>query len=160
MLTYTRLKQLLKYDTETGLFTWLVRRGGAVRPGDTAGCIRSNGYWYISVDNEQFIAHRLAWLYMTGKWPDDEIDHRDRVRSNNVWSNLREANTSQQQQNRTPKHGVSGFVGVDRNHGKWRAQITVAGRKTHLGLFDDIEQAKAARLAAERELFTHSTRVG
>src|SRR5665213_554054 len=114
-LTLDRLKLMLYYDPELGWFMWLVapQIAGRVRPGYIAGCLDSKGYVRVSILGRQYRAHRLAWFYMTGMWPVDEIDHEDRVRVNNQWLNLREATTGQNHQNLTPRSdNHSGMTGV------------------------------------------------
>jgi len=106
---------------------------------------------------------------MTGEWPATTIDHKDRVRSNNRWSNLRLATKQQQQENRSrARNNTSGVTGVTRvRYGKsfrWRAQFERkqpdGSRKTfYLGFFDDFELAEFVRSEAERKYFTHSTMI-
>src|SRR4051812_10516942 len=113
MLTQERLKELLSYDPLTGVFLWLEDRGGK-RAGDVAGC-EKRVYTLISVDDQIYRAHHLAWLYMTGEWPDPFVDHRDLNKHNNIWTNLREATKSQNQANiGLIKSNKSGFKGVSR----------------------------------------------
>ena len=94
MLTGSRLEQLLNDDQETGIFTW---RGGhkKVRAGMIAGTPDKDGYICIKIDQIMYKAHRLAWLWMTGDWPTEEVDHKDLDKSNNRFGNLREATHSQ-----------------------------------------------------------------
>lgn len=149
-----RLHKKLHYDPETGIFTWRFSTGGA-RRGSVAGGVNGEGYWQIWFDGRNHQAHRLAWFYMTGAWPSEEVDHKDGVRDNNRWGNLREASKAQNAQNRkTPITNRSGFIGADLHaaSGLWRSQIQVSGRKIHLGTFQTAEEASAAYLAAKREL--------
>jgi hypothetical protein len=162
-LTQMELHQVLAYDPETGVFTWIEPAARAVQPGQEAGFIKKGvasggGYRFIKVNSVAYAAHRLAWLYMTGEWPPHEIDHVNRNRSDNRFANLRAVTHKQNMENlNLSKANTSGFRGVSWAAGKWSAIITHFGERKVLGTFDDIEQAKAARLAAERELFTHST---
>lgn len=96
MLTLKRLKELLIYDTHTWLFTWISYTNPANQylVGKTAGHKSKQGYVRIAIDDKLYLAHRLAWLYMAGEWPVDIIDHIDRIKSNNVFDNLRESNKS------------------------------------------------------------------
>jgi hypothetical protein len=168
MLTQLELHQILSYAPETGVFTWLEpNRNAKVGPGDRAGSEKKKlgkrgenlAYRVIKIDGKAYPEHRLAWLYMTGDWPIDEIDHRNRVRTDNVFDNLRPATRKQNCENRDARAGsLSGFRGVSWSGGKWCAVIMHFGKQVVLGSFDDIEQAKEARLAAECKLFTHSTR--
>lgn len=149
-LTQEYLKSVLNYCPESGVFTWRVKTCHKVTVGKVAGNINSRiGYRYIGIDGKAYLAHRLAWLYMTGKWPKDEIDHTNLNRSDNRITNLREANRSQNNSN-TPvqKNNKSGLKGVspvkDSKKRPWVAQITVAGKQTNLGRFETKELAHAA----------------
>lgn len=156
MLTLNRLKELLYYDAETGLFTRKVGRSGPnARAGDIAGCDNGQGYVRIYVDGVPYKAHRLAWFYMTGEWV-DEVDHRDTDRSNNRWDNLREATRSQNRTNCAAyRNNTSGYKGVSfyKRTGKWKAQIQKEGRKISLGYFETPEAAHAAYIDAANRLF-------
>lgn len=154
-LTIERVREFLSYDPETGVFRWRVARGG-MRAGDVAGSTIGAGYVYISIDDHPYLAHQLAWLLMTGEWPQTTVDHRDRDKTNNRWSNLRPATKGQQLMNRTaPKNNTSGVRGVtwDAARQRWKAFISVNHRQIDLGRHRDKEAAIAARAAAEREHF-------
>lgn len=151
MLTQQRLKELLHYDPETGLFSWRDTPrtpGRRHSPGDIAGTVhRKTGYVRIGIDGTKYYAHRLAWLYMTGEWPDEQIDHRDTNRANNRWGNLRLATNQQNAINmKRPKDNTSGAKGVlwSKQSGKWVARLVVNGRQLHGGFFDTVEEASAA----------------
>src|SRR5215211_8204686 len=155
-LAYARLRELLHYDPETGLFTWRVTRTGTARAGSLAGWRMSDGYIRISLGERSYLAHRLAWLYVTGEWPPGYLDHRDTDKDNNRWCNLRPATRSQNGANaRRPSHNTSGFKGVTRHRGdrKWAAQIRVHGQIIHLGRFVDLEDARAAYVSAAQHHF-------
>jgi hypothetical protein len=160
ILTSQSLRAVLAYDPETGVFTWLVRAGNA-KVGDTAGHVNTEGYRMIKVGNASRRAHRLAWLYVHGEWPANQIDHRDGDRSNNKFDNLRDVNNSVNQQNqRGPRsNNTSGFLGVswhkkDRN---WCAQITIEGRRNNIGAYPTPELASAAYLSEKRRLHSGCT---
>lgn len=157
-LTQERLKELLEYSPSTGLFFWLQDRGGK-RAGDIAGC-KKRTYIVISVDDHIYRAHHLAWLYMTGEWPDPFVDHRDTNKHNNAWDNLRLATKSQNQANiGLIKSNASGLKGVSRyaageRYGKpWQACIGKDGKTKHLGHFATKEEAHAAYCEAAERLF-------
>jgi len=155
ILTAERLRSILSYDPETGIFTWK-HKSRNTWPGKVAGCKnKALGYIIIGIDGTEHYAHRLAWLYVYGTWPGGVIDHRDTDRSNNRIANLRDTSRSVNQQNiRKPRaHGTSGFLGVTwhKQTGRWKAQISVKGRNRHLGLFDDPVEAHQAYLEAKRE---------
>jgi len=159
-LTAQRLRELLNYDPETGVFTWRVRRrsfAARATVGAIAGSQHGNGYIEIGIDGYSYYAHRLAWLHMYGEWPENSIDHIDRCRANNAWKNLRQATYKQNQENRSVRaDSGSGLKGVKLlPSGRWRAQIKHNFVPIHIGVYDTPEQAAAARAEAERMLFTH-----
>ena len=146
-LTQERLKQILFYDPDTGLWRWLVDRGSA-RAGDKAGCPNENGYFYIKIDRRKYASHRLAFLYMLGRWPDPEVDHEDLNQANNRWFNLREATRQQQTANTSHKNSL-GFKGITKlGSGRYRARIKVDGRKIGLGTRETAEEAHALYMSA------------
>ncbi len=156
MICHSRLLGLLSYDRETGKFTWLVRPRKNTPAGSIAGSVKTNGYIKITINGRSFQAHRLAWFYMHGEWPPptEEMDHINRIRSDNRAVNLRVATRSQNKANsKRPAHNTSGFKGVSWNKvmSKWLAQIDVNRRNINLGYFDDPQEAHAAycRAAAE-----------
>jgi hypothetical protein len=155
MLTPERLRDLLRYDSETGVWTWKIalRRGWVDR---TAGSTHKSGSLTIRIEGRGYRAHRLACLYVTGRWPAGQIDHKDGDPGNNRWHNLREATQHQNNgnQKRRPDN-TSGLKGVSwhRLRQKWRSYISVNGRQIHLGSFDTKEAAHAAYCAAAREAF-------
>lgn len=155
-LTRSRLMEALTYCPATGVFRWRISlhgHGGAIEPGDVAGkCC--DGYRVIGIDGGRYLAHRLAWLYMTGEWPSAFVDHRSLDRSDNRWENLRLATHTQNQAN---KHCRSdsfiGLKGVRRCRGRWQARIKIDGIEKHLGTFDSPERAHAAYLRAAVHAF-------
>lgn len=147
MITQEYLKSILNYDPNTGYFTWKVRLANATLIDGDAGWSNKDGYTEIQIQGKSYRAGRLAWLYMTGKWPKDEIDHKDLNKSNDKWENLREADRNQNLYNLpTYKNNLLGVkgVGFHRASGKFRARISVDGKHKNLGLFNSIEEAKAA----------------
>lgn len=161
-LTQAELKAMLYYNPETGMFLWRNQRRPSIKPWDVAGAPMQKGYVQIMINQCNYLAHRLAWLYMTGYWPEDQIDHRDGVKDNNAWANLRSATGSENQQNqvRAPaSNKSSGLLGVtwSKPAGKWAAQIKLRGKHVHLGLFEDKHLAHAAYVAAKRELHPFGT---
>lgn len=152
-LSVERLRELLAYDPGTGLFTWLVSRGPA-KAGALAGSLSPIGYFQIRIDQTLYYVHRLAWLYMTGEWPKDQIDHADGNKTNNRFANLREATQSENSANTGLRpHNTSGFKGAYwiAERQKWLASIKIEGRTKFLGYFLTAEEAHAAyKTAAER----------
>jgi uncharacterized protein YegP (UPF0339 family) len=159
ILSQARLKELLHYDPETGDFRWrTAARHGQITPWSLAGSPHSQGYVVLKVAGKSFRAHRLAWMYMTGSEPANDIDHIDGVKSNNQWRNLREATTKQNAEN-TPlrSDNSTGYRGVtfDAKKGLYRARIRHNGELIGLGRFKTAEQAAEAARAARAQLFTH-----
>ena len=153
-LTAERLRELMHYEPTTGVFRWRVQGGRGIsrhRPGTVAGCTdRTSGYRQFLIDRYRYRAHRLAWLYVTGAWPHDQIDHINRDRSDNRFINLREATQEQNNWNAGLSiHNTSGFKGVskDRRSGRWEAHISLGNRKKFLGYFDRPEHAANAHRA-------------
>lgn len=143
MISHAELKHLLHYDPETGLWTWLNPLARYISVGARAGSNDGKGYIRIQVRGSSYRSGRLAWFYMTGEWPEDQIDHINRDTSDDRWVNLREATQSQNNFNRG-----SGIRGVYRCGSKWRAQV---GPNNDLGIFPTFEEAIAARdIAAAR----------
>ena len=155
-LTAQRLRELLDYDQETGRFTWKVRTSNRIQVGDQAGTRHGSGYLKIGVDGREYLAHRLAWLYVVGVLPRQQIDHRDGVRTNNMISNLRDVSNAVNGQNRRmPRlNSKSGVLGVswDKARGKWVAIIQKNGRQINLGRFDSVDAAQCVYLDAKRRL--------
>lgn len=155
-LTIHRLIEVLSYDSETGIFRWMVCQSRRNHVGDQAGTIGSDGYRIIQIDGWHYKASRLAWLHYYGRWPVPQADHRDLDRDNNRISNLREATDSQNSANTglLPTNR-SGFKGVSRATPKatrWKAQIRKDGKRYFLGYFETPEKAHAAYCAAAQEL--------
>lgn len=152
MISHKRLKEVLHYDPQTGLFKRIGLSGDRVDlVGKRAGGPTSDGYQRIAVDNFRRRAHTWAWLYMTGEYPKDEIDHRNGNRSDNSWTNLRASTSKMNKQNRRSanKGNKTGFLGVSlAPANKFKARIDHA----HLGVFDTPEEAHAAYLKAKRKL--------
>jgi hypothetical protein len=160
-LTQERLKELLHYDPETGIFTWMVDRRGGAWAGDIAGRLTSRGYWEIRIDFKFCSAARIAWLYVHGELSESvEVDHINRVRHDNRISNLRLATLAQNKQNISPKRNSrSGLLCVCWNSSekKWLARICISGKRKYLGLFETAEEAHEAYLKAKRELHEFCT---
>jgi len=150
MITQELLKELFDYDLETGWFFNKVQRGVRGPIGEPAGNYDKDGYIVISIDRKKYRAHRLVWLYMTGEWPEAEIDHKDGVPWNNRWDNLREATRSDNITNSNRALGESGFRGVkfDQCTRTWRARIGYGYQRQYLGTYSTAEEAYQAYLVA------------
>lgn len=161
MITQPELKDLLSYCSSTGLFTWVKSRGSRIK-GDIAGCLfkTSNGKTYIriKVKGRKYMAHRLAFLFVTGSWPEDEMDHVNGDGTDNGWLNIRSVTHSENMLNkRVPHASVSGISGVTWNKrvSKWQVAIRKDGRQHYLGVFADVELAALIRAEAEEVLGFH-----
>jgi HNH endonuclease/AP2 domain len=153
-VTHARLCELLDYDDQTGEFRWLKQTSPRVRVGQIAGMRNRDGYRFIAIDGRIYPAHRLVWLYKTGKWRSGMIDHRDGDPSNNHWDNLRPATQSQNCANRrVPRHNTCGLKGVSQHRGRWCASICKKGRKYFLGCYSTPQEAHAAYAKAAHKLF-------
>ena len=160
MLTQERLKELLDYNPETGIFTRKVSSGRYNRwkVGSIVGCNHGNGYLRIVIDKKPYFAHRLAWFYMYGIWP-KLIDHKDHDCANNQIDNLRDVTKSENNQNqiKARRSNKTGLLGVtwDKQVNKYPAQIGLNGKTIQLGKFSTADEAHQAYLEAKRIL--HST---
>jgi len=136
------LKKLLDYNPETGVFTWKIGR----HAGKPAGWIEASGYIRMKLGKEQHYAQRLAFLYMTGKFPEHQADHKNHNRKDNRWSNLRAVTHQENQQNISQRsNNKSGANGVRLVDGKWQAGITVNMKRQHLGCYESKADAIEAR---------------
>jgi hypothetical protein len=152
-ITQARLRSVVRYDKDTGLFTRLEckQRPDVVGLG---GGPNGNGYLRLAIDGNRYYCHRLAWFYVTGKWP-EEIDHINGDRSDNRWINLRDATRQINAQNipRANAHSKSGVRGVswDSERCLWTVRIRVDKTYKYMGRFDDLEEAGRAYVAAKRK---------
>lgn len=162
-------RQLLDYNPQTGILTWKARTPAMFKPspcrgmrkprtaewacnrwnacyaGKTAGTLNRKGYIVVLIKKIAYQSHRIIWLIVTGEWPEDDIDHRDGIKSNNRWENLRKATNAENKQNSEKyRSNKSGFLGVHLHGNRWKAQIIVNYKMVHLGFFDTPEEASAA----------------
>lgn len=152
MFTAEELREWLHYDPDSGVFTWLQKASSRAMPGYKAGChCKRTGYRLIGVMGVQCKASRLAWLYMTGEWPEDEIDHKNTVCSDDRWENLRPADRSQQLTNQKPRSDHLRGI-YQRKSGRWMAQIQKRDVRLNLGVYDTQEEAHAAYQEAALKL--------
>lgn len=148
VITHPRLIELLDFDPETGAFAWRQRNGNpsfnARFCGKRVGAVHPTGYLIIQVDGGSYLAHRLAWLHVTGQWPKNEIDHKNGNKLDNSFNNLRPATRSQNAANRIG-NSTTGYKGVyQKTSGRYQAMINTDGRTIGLGTFDTPEEAHAA----------------
>lgn len=156
LITIERLHEVLSYDPATGIFRWIVRKSKSAKIGKIAGSKTTQGYCYIQLDGTRFFAHRLAWLYVHGKWPSDEIDHINHDRFDNRLNNLRSASRAENRYH-SLRHNNNkcGFKGVcwDKHICKWRSSIMKEGVLYHLGYFTTDKAAHSAYMKAAKRLF-------
>jgi hypothetical protein len=163
-LTAELLRAAVTYHPETGEFTHVATTRGRGVAGASAGGapVGEDGYRKINIGDVVYLAHRVAWLWMTGEWPKSEIDHQDMDRGNNRWSNLREATRTQNGSNCGRRaHNTTGWKGVYRTpHGTpWRAAISVEKHQKHLGTFDCPAAAHFAYAVAAAKTFGEFARI-
>lgn len=171
MITHERLLSLLSFDDPTGIFTWKERPLSAFQAGkfrtaeskflewnkryknQQAGTINKKGYLVIQLDGKLYLAHRLAWFYSTGEWP-NQIDHSNGVKTDNRPTNLKNVTASQNSKNlKLSKNNTSGTKGVSwhKKAQKWIATLRVRGEYKYLGLFESFEEAKRVYQMAAKE---------
>jgi len=153
MLTASHLREILHYEPSTGEFRWLVSHPPRGRVGKIAGWQHGiTHYWRIRIDGRLYQGHRLAWLYMTGEWPKQDIDHINGDRADNRWSNLRDVTNAQniQNQRKAQRNSRSGYLGVVPYGKRWSARITKNGVIHPLGTFDSPQLAHDAYISAKR----------
>ena len=161
ILTQDKLKSLLDYNQYTGVFVWLVTCG-SVKNGDIAGSVfpHQNGkcYFRICISGKNYLSHRLAWLYMTGGYPKNQIDHINGNGCHNWFYNLRDVSELENHRNvRRMKNNTSGLTGVywDDSRNKWKSSISVSRKHVYLGRFDDYFEACCARRSADYKYGFH-----
>lgn len=154
--TQDRLKQVLDYNPDTGVFHWKIPIGPRVRVGDVAAVYKGNGYARIQIDGVRYNAHRLAWLYVYGVYPEILVDHINLDKSDNRIANLRVATETENRRNtKTLKNSKTGVKGVTHSTsclGKYEARIGDKGKNYYLGVFETIEAAKEALDKKRQEL--------
>jgi len=174
-ITPEMLRELLRYEPDTGKLFWLSRSASMYQSGDqpaahkaaawnaryagkealTANC---NGYRIGTIFNKPMKSHRVAWAFFYGTWP-DQVDHINGIKNDNRIENLRSVTTQENHRNKPrPRHNTSGVIGVcwSKTVSKWAAQIKVDEKSINIGRFDSFDDAVAARKAAEIEYGFHA----
>ncbi len=150
------LQLVLKYESETGLFYWIGSKNNRVKNGSVAGSKDSSGHIQIKIFGRTYLAHRLAWLYSHGEWPEQQIDHINGIKSDNRITNLRDVSPRINAENRrlACKTSKSGILGVSwhKASNSWTSSIKTLGKRKHLGCFKTPELAHEAYLNAKRQL--------
>lgn len=153
ILTQDEIKTQLHYNPETGIFTRLVNKRGCAKIGYIAGSFnKKSKYIEVRVNGKLYVAHRLAWLYMTGSFPKIFIDHINRIRHDNRWINLREADYTQNNQNIPIRVGYRLTAS-----GKYQARVTINSKTLNFGLYETKDEAINAYIKAKRELHEFCT---
>lgn len=144
MINREYLKKIIFYNDETGIFTRNIAVRG-YRLGSVCGSVNGRGYLLIQINDKRYSAHRLAWLYMTGSFPKNSIDHINGIKTDNRWCNLREATTAENIWNR-PFTSNKKFVGVQPSGKKWKSAARINNIFHYIGSFKTEELAGAAYL--------------
>lgn len=142
MITQEQLKNILRYDPETGDFYWIKPING-VKPFSKAGHM-VHKYLCICINKRKYRAHRLAWLYTNGEWPENDIDHVNGNPVDNRIDNLREATRSQNNYNtkiRTDNNSGHKNVSWHKQRNKWTVRFRIDGKYKSYGLYDCLELA-------------------
>lgn len=160
------LQDVIAYEPLTGVLRWKSRpishfknlrscnTWNATYAGKQAGTLDRHGYIAINFQGKLNRAHRIAWYLMTGEWPKSFMDHKNGIRNDNRWDNLRQATRAQNNCNKSIRsNNTSGALGISRHpdNGRWRAQICIGGKRRHLGYFITLQEAQEARSQAEME---------
>jgi hypothetical protein len=149
-LTLDELRQTFDYDPDTGQFVWKWRDDVGLQwnrknAGKIAGHVSVKGHVHLMINKRRFYAHRLAWLYMTGTYPSEDVDHINGVKSDNRFSNLREASRTENNYNRKiQRNNKVGVKGVYPHKDRFKSQLVVDGKIKHIGVFKTVEEAQAA----------------
>lgn len=156
-LTQERLKDVLHYCPETGVFTWKASLSRSIKIGNIAGCDDHRGYLLVRIDGVLHKCHRLAWFYMYGVWPNYHIDHINGIRSDNRLCNIRNANVSENMQNQKTArkdNKTTGLLGSSfcKRDSNFRAQIQINKKNKHIGYFNTPEEAHQAYIEEKRKL--------
>jgi hypothetical protein len=151
-ITQEKLKEILDYNPDTGIFTWKVPRR-KIKVGDNAGYINEAGYVRLTISHKKYLAHRIAWLYVYGSIP-KYIDHINGITTDNRICNLREATHSENMCNRkvhsNNKSGIRNVVFCKKNK-KWRVRLRFNNNIINIGYFDDLEFAELVAIEAREK---------
>lgn len=154
ILTQERLKELLHYDPESGKFTRLKAASNHV-VGELAGWLTKDGYRLIKIDGKQYRCARLVFLYMTGRLP-LQADHVNRIRHDDRWANIREADNGQNNANKNiQRNNTSGIkcASWDSRRNRWHVRVHIRGKQRHVGYFEDFELAELAAAEARNKAY-------
>lgn len=162
--TQERLREVLEYNPETGVFTWIKSLGNRTKMGEVAGSAKGGNYGRIQIDGVRYLSHRLAWLYVFGYYPETLIDHINNDFSDNRISNLRLASASDNSKNcrvrEKSKTGVKGVTESKSCPGKYEARLGFNGVSYYLGVYNSIEEARVVLDKKREELHGEFTNYG
>lgn len=163
LLSIEYLRSILNYNPETGEFRWKERDNipkhiNKRKMGHIAGIAINTGHRRIKINGKNYWAHRLAWFYMTGNWPKEQIDHKNLNSSDNKWENLREATHGQNNQNKkipiNCKTGIKGVrLVIKGNCKRYKVRISINGKDVHLGYYQTLSEAAQVRKKAATKYF-------
>ncbi len=151
-ITQSYLKSILSYDENTGQFIWLNAPSRRTKKGSIAGGVKPHGYIIISINANKYLAHILAWIYVNGDYPKEQLDHINHNRADNRIANLREVTLTENARNRGKcARNTSGVLGViwDKKNNRWHASIGVDAKTVFLGRYVEFSDAVNARKNAE-----------
>ena len=155
-LDQQRVKELFYYDAESGMLLWRYGNKRNVKPWQEAKAPNGHGYYTAKIDGKSYRVHRLIWLYVYGSFPQQEIDHKNKIRNDNRLCNLRDVSRSDNCQNLSlPSHNKSGHMGISwvKQRSLWTVYIKVNKKNKWLGCYKDLDDAVAARKAGEKEYY-------
>lgn len=157
-LTQEEVRRLFDYVPETGVVTRKVRTSTSTKAGEIVGAKDNHGYFTAMVNKKVYKLHRIIYLWMTGFFPDGEMDHINGVRDDNRWCNLRTVSRTDNSKNKKLySNNASGFNGVNwyKPYNTWVAKIRINRKDKHLGYYDSLLNAVAARISANARYGFH-----
>jgi hypothetical protein len=167
-LTAEYVRSILDYDPETGIFVYKKRGYGSFDKqfaGKEAGWINDNGYLIITINSKDYRSHRLAYLIMMGEWPEEDVDHENRIRTDNRWCNLRGGTRTNNLFNKTiQSNNKLGIKNVSMHQGRYRVEIRKGGKRVYSALFDCVAaasiDAQLAQIKIAGEFAHHAYAIG
>ena len=156
MIDQETVKKLFHYDAESGMLLWRNGNSRNVKPWQEATSSNGHGYYNVKIDGKSYLVHRLIWLYVHGNFPEQDIDHKNRVRNDNRLCNLRDVSRTDNAQNISlPSHNKSGHIGVSwyAKQNKWTVYVKVNKKNKWLGYYKNLDDAVAARKVGEKKYY-------
>lgn len=152
-LSHDYLINVLEYSPDTGIFKWTKSVGPRAVVGRVAGTSTTEGYLTIQINNSTYLCHRLAWFYAFEEWPLDELDHINRIGSDNRLDNLRKVSNLENAKTKGMySSNTSGFKGVTKKGSKWQAVLTYNSQKIYIGRFATAAEASEAYELRKKEI--------